>query len=266
VRRAPTSATEVRWRPERGELDPAAVADVDAVVCLSGAGVGDHRRTAAYKATLRRSRTDSVGTIARVMAGLSSGPRILLSASAVGYYGDTGDREVDESAPRGSGFLAELCEEWETATAPANHAGVRVAHLRSGIVLASRGGLLARLRPIVRLGVAGRLGTGRQFMSWISLADEIAAIRFLLEHEVAGPVNLTSPAPVRNAELITTLAHLMHRPAALPVPAFALRIVLGELADDALAGQRAQPAKLSAAGFSHRHADVESALRWTLSG
>jgi uncharacterized protein (TIGR01777 family) len=264
VRRAQSGADEVSWRPDKGELDPAALAGADAVVCLSGAGVGDRRWTAAYKATLLSSRLDSVGTVARTMAGLDSGPRVLLSASAVGYYGDTGDREVDESAPRGAGFLAEMCGHWEAATAPAEVAGVRVAHLRTGLVLAGNGGLLPRLRRVALLGAAGRLGSGRQFMPWISLADEIAAIRFLLDHDVSGPVNLTGPDPVRNVELISTLAGLLHRPALVPTPAFALRIVLGELAQDALTGQRAMPRKLVAAGFTHQHQDLQSALRWAL--
>jgi uncharacterized protein (TIGR01777 family) len=245
-------------------LDPAVLAGADAVVCLSGAGVGDHRWTQSYKQVLLRSRLDSVGTIAATMAGLADGPRVLVSASAVGYYGDTGDREVDESGPRGPGFLAELCEQWEAATSPAEDAGVRIVHLRTGLVLSGDGGLLKRLKPIVALGAAGRLGSGRQFMPWISLADEIAAIRFVLEHEVRGPVNLTGPEPVRNAELIGTLARLMHRPAVVPTPAFALRIVLGEFAQDTLTGQRAVPRKLLDASFTHEHADVESALRWAL--
>jgi uncharacterized protein len=264
VRRAPAARDEARWAPERRELDPGVLAGVDAVVCLSGAGVGEHRWTASYKQVLLRSRLDSVGTLARAMAGLADGPRVLLSASAVGYYGDTGERMVDESAPRGDGFLAELCADWEAATRPAEDAGIRVAHLRTGLVLSGEGGLLKRLRPIVSLGVAGRLGSGRQYMPWISLADEISAIRFVLEREVSGPVNLTGPDPVRNAELIAALARLLHRPAVVPTPAFALRIVLGEFAQDTLTGQRALPAKLFAAGFEHAHADVESALRWAL--
>jgi uncharacterized protein len=182
----------------------------------------------------------------------------------VGYYGDTGDREVDESGPRGAGFLAELCEQWEGATRPAEDAGARVAHLRTGLVLSGDGGLLKRLKPIVALGAAGRLGSGRQFMPWISLSDEIAAIRFVLERDVRGPVNLTGPQPVRNADLIGTLARVMHRPAIVPTPAFALRIALGEFAQDTLTGQRAVPRKLLEAGFTHEHADVESALRWAL--
>jgi uncharacterized protein (TIGR01777 family) len=199
------------------------------------------------------------------MADLPSGPRVLLAASAVGYYGDTGEHEVDESAPRGSDFVSGLCTEWEAAAAPAQSAGIRVAHLRSGIVLSPRGGMLSRLKPLALVGLAGRMGSGRQFIPWISLADEVAAIRFVLDNDLAGPVNLTAPAPARNVELMTTLAHLLHRPAVIPAPAFALRIVLGELAQSILTGQRAVPAKLVAARFTHRHADLESALRWALS-
>lgn len=264
VRRAPTGADETRWAPERRELDPAALSTADAVVCLSGAGVGEHRWSESYKAVLRSSRLDSVGTIADAMAGLSDGPRVLASASAVGYYGDSGEREVDESAPCGAGFLAGLCAEWEAATQPAQDAGIRVAHLRTGLVLTGAGGLLKRLKPIVSLGVAGRLGNGQQFLPWISLADEISAIRFVLDNDLSGPVNLTGPDPVRNAELISTLARLMHRPAIVPTPAFALRLVLGEFAQDTLTGQRAVPGKLLAAGFTHQHTDVEAALRWAL--
>jgi uncharacterized protein len=264
VRRAAALPDEVRWAPERGELDAAALAGADVVVCLSGAGVGEHRWSDSYKAVLRSSRLDSVATVAAAMSGLTDGPSVLLSASAVGYYGDAGELEIDEAAPRGVGFLAEMCEDWEAATRAAQHAGVRVAHLRTGLVLSGDGGLLKRLRPIVRLGVAGRMGTGRQFMPWISLADEIGAIRFLLEHDVSGPVNLTGPDPVRNAEFIATLARLLRRPAFVATPGFALRIVLGELAEDALTGQRAVPAKLLDAGFTHQHPDVASALRWAL--
>lgn len=264
VRRSPSVPDEVRWAPERGELDPAVVAAADAVVCLSGAGVGEHRWNDSYKAVLRNSRLDSVATIAAAVAKLTGGPRVLLSASAVGYYGDTGERKVDEAAPRGAGFLAEMCQDWEAATRPAQDAGVRVTHLRTGLVLSADGGLLKRLKPIVRLGIAGRLGSGRQYMPWISLADEIGAIRFLLERDVSGPVNLTGPDPVRNSELIATLARVLHRPAIVATPGFALRIVLGEFAEDTLTGQRAVPAKLLDAGFTHQHADVESALRWAL--
>jgi uncharacterized protein (TIGR01777 family) len=263
VRRDPSGPDEDRWEPSRGLLDPNFLDGVDAVVCLSGVGLGDHRWTEEYKKQIVSSRVDSVATIARTLTAMD-GPRVLIAASAVGYYGDTGEREADETAPRGAGFLAELCQDWEAATRPAEDAGIRVAHLRTGLVLSADGGLLKRLKPIVQLGVAGRLGSGRQFMPWISLADEIGAIRFVLEREVSGPVNLTGPDPVRNAELIATLARLLHRPAIVPTPGFALRIVLGEFARDILTGQRAVPTKLLDAGFIHQHADVESALRWAL--
>lgn len=263
VRRAPGSAEEAEWHPERGELDPDLLAGADAAVCLSGAGVGDKRWTDSYKATLRSSRLDSVGTMARAIVAAGS-PGVFVSASAVGYYGDTGDRVVDESAGPGTGFLAGLCVEWEAAPAPAAEAGARVALLRTGLVLAADGGLLKRLKPIAAFGVAGRLGSGRQYMPWISLADEIDAIRFLLEHDVRGPVNLTGPTPVSNAEFTATLGRVLHRPTVLPTPAFALKLALGEFAEDTLTGQRAVPAKLTAAGFAHQHADLEAALRWAL--
>lgn len=264
VRRAANGPEESGWWPERGEVDSGVLDGAGAVVCLSGAGVGEHRWTDSYKATLRTSRLDSVDTLAVALADLDDSRRVLLSASAVGYYGDTGDREVDESGPRGAGFLAELCRDWEAATRPAEDAGVRVTHLRTGLVLAGDGGLLARLKPIVSLGLGGKLGSGRQFLPWISLADEVGAIRFLLEHEVTGPVNLTGPHPIRNADFVRSLAQLLHRPAIVRTPGFALRLVLGEFAQDTLAGQRAVPAKLIDAGFRHQHADVESALRWAL--
>jgi uncharacterized protein (TIGR01777 family) len=263
VRRAPASVEQKQWSPQDGTLGTEAILGADAVVCLSGAGVADRRWTESYKRTLRASRLDTVGTIARTMvsAGYTG---TFVSASAVGYYGDTGDEVVDESASPGTGFLAELCQDWEDATAPAAEAGVRVVNLRTGIVLTRHGGLLKRLVPIVRLGVGGRLGSGRQFLPWITLADEIGAIRYLLEHDVSGPVNLTGPEPARNGELISTLAGLLHRPAAIPVPAFAMKIGLGELAQDALGGQRAVPAVLHDAGFRHEHVDLEPALQWAL--
>ncbi|MDP9116219.1 MAG: TIGR01777 family oxidoreductase [Actinomycetota bacterium] len=263
VRRAPRDAQELRWDPAGGHLETAALEGAHAVVCLSGAGVGDKRWTAAYKAILRSSRIDSVATIAAAMARVSR-PPVLLAASAVGYYGDTGENAVNETATAGDGFLAELCEDWERAAAPAAAAGARVAHLRTGLVLTHQGGLLKRLLPIVRAGVGGRLGSGRQFMPWISMADEVSAIRFLLDNEIRGPVNLCGPNPSRNAELISMLAALVHRPAALPVPGIALRLALGEFAGDALASQRVLPTVLDQAGFVHSHTELESALRWAL--
>ncbi|MDP9094306.1 MAG: TIGR01777 family oxidoreductase [Actinomycetota bacterium] len=263
VRRVPRTVEEKQWGPQDGKLDPAALAGADAAVCLSGAGIADRRWTESYKRTLLASRSTTVGTIARTIASIGS-PPVFVCASAVGYYGDTGEREVDESAPRGDGFLAELCEQWEQAAQPAVEAGVRVAHLRTGIVLTKQGGFLKRLAPIVRLGLGGRLGSGKQFLPWISLADEVAAIRFVMDHDLHGAVNVTGPEPTRNGELISKLADLMHRPAVIPVPAFAIKVALGELAGSVLGGQRAVPTALQGAGFLHQHPDVESALAWAL--
>jgi hypothetical protein len=263
VRRDPRSPNERRWAPDRGELDLADLDGVDAVVCLSGVGIADHRWSDGYKRALRDSRLDSVGTIARAVAVTEPAP-VLLSGSAVGYYGDTGDDVVDETAPSGAGFLAELCRDWEAASSPAQRAGGRVAQLRTGLVLAADGGLLKRLKPIVLAGAGGRIGDGRQYLPWISLADEVAAIEFLLQHEVHGAVNLTGPTPVRNAEFMSALGRVLRRPTVLPTPGFALRMVLGELAQDVLGGQRAVPAVLDAAGFRWQHPDLDSALRWAL--
>lgn len=264
VRRSPSDDHEDRWDPGRGLLDPKFLEGADTVVCLSGVGVGDHRWTDSYKEQILASRVDTVRTIARTMATLASSGA-LIAASAVGYYGDTGDRIVEEDAAAGSSFLSRVCVRWEAAAAPAVAAGIRVAHLRTGLVLSGEGGLLKRLKPIVQTGLAGKLGSGRQFMPWISLADEVGAIRFLLERDVSGPVNLTGPAPARNADFMSLLGHVLRRPTVLPTPGPALKIALGEFAAEVLTGQRAVPAALSAAGFEFRHADLESALRWALS-
>jgi len=259
--RQPTSEADVdSWDPAAGLLDPDFLAGADAVVCLSGAGVGDRRWTDDYKSLIRSSRVDSVGTVARHLAEYG-GPRVLLAASAVGYYGDTRDRQVDEDAPPGDTFLAGVCVDWEAAAEPARAAGVRVVHLRTGLVLTSSGGLLRRLATLVRAGAGGRLGSGRQYMPWISLTDEIRAIRFLLEAEVTGPVNLTAPAPATNAEFTRTLGHVLHRPTPFAVPGFAARVTLGEFATEVLIGQRAVPRRLTDAGFEFRHAELEAALR-----
>ena len=264
VRRAPSGPDEVRWDPGDHVLEPDVFAGAEAVVCLSGAPVDAHRWTDAYKQTLIDSRIDAVGTIAHALAAAGDdAPRTLIVASAVGYYGDTGERVVTEEAPPGDGFLADVCVQWEAAATPARDAGIRVTHLRTGLVLGD-GGLLDRLKPVVQLGVAGRIGSGRQFMPWITLRDHVRAIRFLLDGDLGGPVNLTGPAPVRNAEFMATLGRVLHRPTLLPTPAFALKVVLGELADDVLTGQRALPATLTSAGFEFEHTDLETGLRWAL--
>jgi uncharacterized protein len=258
--RHPTSAEdEDSWDPTAGLVDPDFLAGADGVVCLSGVGVGDHRWTDSYKQLIISSRVDSVGTLARSLAEYG-GPRVFLVASAVGFYGDTGDATVDEQTPAGDSFLSEVCLQWEAAADPAREAGVRVAHLRTGLVLAKDGGLLKRLAPIVKAGIGGKLGSGRQFMPWISLTDEIAAIRFLLEHDLAGAVNLTGPEPARNAEFTKVLGRALHRPTIFPVPGFAAKLALGEFAEDVLVGQRALPQRLLDAGFEFTHRDLESAL------
>ncbi|MGY2067599.1 TIGR01777 family oxidoreductase [Blastococcus sp. SYSU DS0619] len=265
VRRTPRTADEHRWDPQHRRIDPAVLQDVDAVVNLAGVGVGDRRWNAKHKQAVLSSRVDTTATLSEALAAAAGAdpdrPRVLLNGSAVGWYGDTGDRVVDESDPAGDDFLARVCLAWEGATAPATDAGVRVTTLRTGLVL-GHGGLLGRMLPLFRAGLGGRLGSGRQYMPWISLEDEVGAIRFLLDHEVPGPVNLCGPEPVTNTEFTAALGRVLHRPTVLPVPAPALRIVLGEFADvGVLAGQRAVPAKLTEAGYRFAHRDVNSALR-----
>ncbi|WP_308212519.1 TIGR01777 family oxidoreductase [Actinomadura madurae] len=200
-------------------------------------------------------------TLAEAIATAAPRPRVLVCGSAIGYYGDTGGKEVDEKAARGQGFLADLVRDWEAAAAPAREAGVRVVHPRTGVVLAREGGMLGRTLPLFRLGLGGTLGDGRQWTSWISLADAVAALRFLIDHEIAGPVNLTAPNPVTNAEYTRALGRVLHRPARLPVPRFALRAALRGLADEGpLISQRVLPRRLEETGFRFAHEDVEAAL------
>ncbi|MGY1653610.1 TIGR01777 family oxidoreductase [Geodermatophilus sp. SYSU D01119] len=270
VRRTPRTADEHRWDPQHRRIDPALLADVDAVVNLAGTPIRPRPFTASYKRDLLASRVDSTTTISEALATASaadpSRPRVLLSASAVGYYGDTGDRVTDEQAPPGEDFLAHVCVEWEAATRPAADAGVRVVTLRTGLVI-DRGAMLVKiLGTVFRLGLGGRMGSGRQYWPWVGLADEIAAIRFLLTADgVRGPVNLTGPEPVPNAVFVRELAAAVRRPAVLPVPAFAIRAGLGEFGrSSVLAGQRAVPAALQAAGYRFTHDTLSSALREAL--
>ncbi len=268
VRRDAAAPDEIRWGPGEGHLDPAALAEVDAVVHLSGAGVGDHRWTEKYKRVLYDSRVVSTRTVVSALLAADKAaprPRALLSASGVGRYGDTGDRPVDEQGPLGTTFLARLCRDWEGATEPAAEAGVRVVNLRTGLVLSSSGGLLARVLPLFRLGLGGPLGNGRQYWPWITLADEVGAISFLLAADVHGPVNLTAPQPVRNSDFTKQLARAVHRPGLARVPRPALRVVLGGFAEEVLGGQRAVPAVLQRAGYRFQHADLDTALSWALS-
>ena len=267
VRRTP-SAREIGWDPSAGVLDAADLASLDAVVHLAGAGIGDHRWTDEYKKTLLQSRTDSTTLISTTMAELGdAGPKVLLSGSAIGFYGERGEEIVDETSPTGQGFLAEICQAWEANTSPAEAAGVRVAHLRTGIVLTPDGGALRKMLPLFKLGAGGRFGSGDQWMSWISITDEVRAIEHLLTADVEGPVNLTAPNPVRNREFADTLGDVLNRPTFLPVPRFGPKLLLGgELADALLFdGQRVAPGVLTAdADFSFAHPDLASALRAVL--
>jgi uncharacterized protein (TIGR01777 family) len=266
VRRTPSAPDERRWDPAARRLDPASLADLDAVIHLAGAGVADKRWTAQYKSVIVGTRVGGTTAVAEAMAASHAAvgrPGILLSASAIGWYGDTGDRVTDETGPSGEGFLAQTCRQWEAATAPAERAGVRVAHLRTGIVLTAAGGALAKQVKAVRAGLGAPLGTGRQWVSWISLRDELAAIGHCLGTDVAGPVNLVGPAPVTNRAFTQALGEALRRPTLpVPVPAFVLRAALGQFADEGvLIGQRLQPAVLASTGFSFADPDLASALR-----
>ncbi|WP_286217574.1 TIGR01777 family oxidoreductase [Paraoerskovia sediminicola] len=261
VRRQPQTDSERQWDPASGDLDPRHLDGAHAVVNLGGAGVGDHLWTAGYKRTVLESRTGPTSLIAETLNSMSEPPPVWLQASAVGYYGDRGDTVLTEDAGPGDGFLAGVCERWEAATSPAEQK-VRVVNLRTGIVLSPEGGALARLLPLVRLGVAGPLGDGRQFWPWITLADVVDAMLHLLDSDVSGPVNMTAPEPVRNRELTSALAEGFHRPAVLPVPELALRVALGEFGGTLTDSQRAVPRALLADGFTFTHPSVSDAVAW----
>ncbi|MEU8796706.1 TIGR01777 family oxidoreductase [Spirillospora sp. NPDC048819] len=265
IRREPSGPGEARWSPADGCVEAAALDGTDAVVHLAGAGIGARPWTKAYKRKIRDSRVIGTRTIAEAIAAAGPRPPVLVCGSAIGFYGDTGGREVDEKDPAGRGFLANLVRDWEAAAAPAKEAGVRVVHPRTGVVLTREGGMLGRTLPLFRFGLGGRLGTGGQWMSWISMADQIAALRFLIDHEIAGPVNLTAPNPVTNETYARTLGRLLHRPTRLTVPAFALRAALREFAGEGpLVSQRVLPRRLEEAGFRFAHQDLDSALRAVL--
>ncbi|KOU39954.1 TIGR01777 family oxidoreductase [Streptomyces sp. WM6378] len=261
VRREAEAPDEVEWDPARQYVDAAGLAGCEAVVHLAGAGVADHRWTAAYKKKIRDSRVLGTAAVAEALASLDTPPKVLVSGSAIGYYGDTGGRPVDESAPPGDGFLASVCVEWEEAAAPAEEAGIRTVFARTGLVVARDGGAWAKLFPLFRAGLGGRLGSGRQYWSFIALHDEVAALRFLVDtEELSGPVNLTAPSPVTNREVTAAMSRALHRPAVLPVPAAAMRLAVGEAAGDALSSQRVLPTRLLSAGFEFAFPSVEGAI------
>ena len=265
VVRRPVAAGEsaITWDPDAGTIDAAAFEGIDAVVHLAGAGIGDKRWSDEYKRIVLESRTKGTDLLARTLAGLDRKPSVLVSGSAIGIYGDTGDTAVTEDGPHAKDFLASVCEQWEAAALPAVEAGIRVPFLRTGIVLSPDGGALAKLLPLFKLGVGGRMGSGRQWWSWITLADEIGVIRWLLDNEISGPVNATAPNPCTNRDLTKVLGEVLHRPTLFPVPSFGPKLLLGgELADALLfTSSRVLPGVLSDNNFTFAHPTLEGALR-----
>ena len=264
VRREPEQIGELRWEPSGKSVFAAkdGLEGLRVAIHLSGANVAAHRWTPEYRREIAASRVDSTRVLATALAGLRNPPPVLLVASATGIYGDRGDEVLTEDSVPGSGFLAEVCRDWEAAARPAVEAGIRVVHLRFGVVLAAREGALGKLTPLFRLGLGGRLGTGRQWMSWIALEDLTAAVRFILKApEIVGAVNLAAPHPVTNSAFTRAMGRALHRPALLPVPAFALRLAVGPMADEALlSSARVVPSKLVAAGFQFAQPTIETAL------
>lgn len=267
VRRAATAPDEVSWDPAAGTVDLDGLAGTDVVVHLAGAGVGDHRWTDEYKREILNSRVDGTHTIVKAMLALDPKPSVLVQGSAIGFYGETGRSEVDESSPAGSGFLADVVRAWEAAAEPAAAAGIRVAWARTGLVVAEHGGAWARMFPLFKLGVGGRMGNGQQYWSWISLRDEVRALEFLASNNaVSGPVNLVAPNPATNAEITRAMGEVLKRPTFLPVPAFALKAALGEFSTEILGSARVLPRALEAHGFTWLDPTITDAIRSALSG
>jgi uncharacterized protein len=264
VRGPATDAGQVQWNPSASPAIPdrSELERCGAAIHLSGANVAEHKWSDAWKREMAASRVDSTRALAIALASLERPPGVLLVASAIGIYGDRGDEILDEAAEPGQGFLPDLCRQWEAAAQPAADAGIRVVHLRFGVVLSANGGALAKMLPVFRLGLGGKLGSGRQWMSWVSLEDVAAATLFAAETtSLSGAVNVTAPNPITNADFTRILARRLHRPAVLTVPAFALRMLYGQMADEALlAGARVVPAKLESAGFQFAHTTVTRAL------
>jgi uncharacterized protein (TIGR01777 family) len=263
--RAAPGAT-VSWSPDAGTIDAAGLEGLDAVVHLAGEGIAERRWSDTQKQRILESRTKGTSLLASTLAALERPPKVLLSGSAIGWYGDRGDEVLTEQSAPGEGFLTDVCQAWEQATRPAEDAGIRVAHLRTGIVLSRHGGALAKMLPLFRFGLGGKLGNGRQVWSWITLADHLAATRFLLDHDVTGAVNLTAPAPASNAAFTRALGAALRRPTLVPVPSFGPGLLLGrELAHNLLfTSADVRPARLTEAGFTFTHADLDTALRAVL--
>ncbi len=264
--RSPGEPGDVGWDPLSGEIDASRLGGHDAVVHLAGESIAEGRWNARKKRRIMESREKGTRLLAEALAGLSEPPGVLVSASAVGYYGDRGDEVLTEESPPGSDFLAEVCKAWESAADAARGAGIRVVHPRLGIVLSPEGGALGRTLPIFKLGGGGRIGSGRQWWSWVSLDDVVGAILHALENDaVDGPVNVGAPNPLTNAQYTRVLGRVLNRPTVFPLPAPAARLALGEMADALLlASQRMEPAKLAATSYSFRHPELERALRHLL--
>jgi uncharacterized protein len=254
---------EAAWDPKEGTADPSGMEGHDAAVHLAGAGIGDRRWTRSYKEEVLGSRTRGTALLASTLAALDRPPSVLVSGSAVGFYGDRGDQELTEEDGPGVGFLADVVRQWEESTAPAEEAGIRVVHVRSGVVQSPTGGALGRLLLPFRLGVGGRWGSGRQWLSWVHVDDEVGAIRHAIDHaDLRGPLNATSPHPVRVADYARALGRALKRPAVLPTPTLALYAILGRqlVQEMMLAGQRVLPARLLASGYAFRHPEIDEAL------
>jgi uncharacterized protein (TIGR01777 family) len=266
VRRPAQQPDEITWDPDRAAVDSEGFCGVDAVVHLAGESIATGRWTAEKKRRIRISRVDGTRLLAEAIAGLAVKPRVLVAASAIGFYGDRGAEQLDESSPPGDGFLVEVCRAWEAATAPAKEAGVRVVNARLGVVLSRRGGALAQMLTPFKLGLGGRIGSGRQYVSWISIDDVARALERAVENDqLYGPVNLVAPAPVTNAEFTKALGRVLRRPTVVPMPAPAARLAFGQMADELLlASARVVPSRLTEAGFSFEFPQLEQALRHVL--
>lgn len=267
VRSAPkTSATEIRWNPENEALNAAELEGLDAVVHLAGENLAEGRWTDEKKTRIRESRVKGTRLLSETLARLTQKPKVLVSASAIGFYGNRGDEILTEQSASGDDFLAEVCREWELATAPASESGIRVVHLRFGVILSQKGGALAKMLFPFRMGVGGKIGSGEQYMGWITIDDAVGAIEYALTKEdLRGAVNVVSPNPVTNYEFTKTLGSVLSRPTIFPVPAFAAKLLFGEMAEATLlTSQRVEPARLKEAGFTFKYPDLKSALQHIL--
>lgn len=261
VRRPPTDPLEVQWDPKAGSIDASTLSGVNAVVNLAGASIGGRRWTASYKREIRDSRLLGTRALSRALASLDPKPQVLVSGSAHGYYGDTGDNAVDETAPPGEDFLAQVAAAWEASAAPAADAGIRVVHPRTSLVVSRTGGAWGRLWPLFRLGLGGRLGPGNQYWSFVSLRDEVRAIRQMIDDPaMSGPYNVTTPNPVTNAEITRVMGEALHRPTIAHVPAFAIKTMLGELSEGVLGSIRVLPKRLLEAGFDFQDPTIMDAI------